>query len=132
MSIITTSSGTTVTGNSTGYSNSSAVNTVFNSTGAYSTYIPTVKKPDFKEYKDILKNSERLQLTLKLFKKGNITLDEALELISTDIQFHREQAEATSFYGGWQHQGVTTITPYTTTTSNPYTITYSGDNVTTV
>ena len=105
-----------------------------NSIGILTTYPPTsssttayihntgYKKPDFEEYKKKLKDSERIAITLKLFKKGNLTLDEAMEMIASDAQFHKEELNRESWYSAPAYvAGSTTISyPTYSTTATGY------------
>lgn len=76
--------GTVTTTNGTGYI--TAVGP-----GYYSAPEP---EPKFADYSKIIKQSERLKLSLKLYKEDKIDLDECIELISSDIQFAKRESVA--------------------------------------
>lgn len=98
----------------------------YNTPGYYS----TKPKPTFEDYHKAIKNSERLQLTLKLFKKGDINLEEAMELISTDIQFAKQEIDRPAQWGTIQSTAPNGYIDITS--SNPYTVTSTGSSVVTV
>ena len=82
-------------------STQSTVPPYWNSGGSY---IP--KKPTFSDYQKKIKESERLQLTLKLLKEDKIDIDQALELISSDIQFLKQEVD--NRFIGYSQTGTTT------------------------
>lgn len=72
-----------------------------------SNQINAYNKPSFKDYTDKLRDSERLRLTLGLFKKNKITIEQALELIATDVQFHKNEGlpASTAYYPNFSSAG---------------------------
>lgn len=81
----------------------------------------------FNDYIAEIRASERLKKTLELFKKGNLTIEEAIEFIASDVQFHKKDLEDKTYKDinkNWiYYPGVSGIT-YTTasSTTNPYTV----------
>jgi len=90
---------------------------------------------NFNDYIAEIRASERLKKTLELFKKGNLTIEEAIEFIASDVQFHKKEIQESSFSGysyiptwiGGTGSGITyTSDPLT---GNPYLV--SGTTTTT-
>lgn len=87
---------------------------------------------NFNDYMAEIRASERLKKTLELFKKGNLTIEEAIEFIATDVQFHKKDLEDKTYKDinkNWIYYPGTSMgsgsgTIYTTgsTTTNPYTV----------
>lgn len=76
----------------------------------------------FKDYQDSLRKSERLKLTLDLYKRGKIKIDEALDLIASDVQFHKNEVTtypAPGWYSGttYPNSAITTTTLLNTPTT---------------
>jgi len=75
-------------------------------------------KPSLKEYQGKIQESERLRLTLKLFKSGKMTLEEAVMMICSDIQFLKDELQNIPsleyIYGG---SGTPVPPPFTTATT---------------
>jgi len=80
---------------------------------------------NIKEYMEVIRNSERLKTTLKLFKSGNITIDEAIAFIDSDVQFHKEERLQWTGLSGTMYTTFPSITT-TTDTTNPYIISRPG------
>lgn len=81
----------------------------------------------FNDYMSEIRASQRLKKTLELFKKGELTIEEATDFIASDVQFHKKEIEESSFSGhtyiptwiGGSGSGITYASG-STTTINPY------------
>lgn len=88
----------------------------------------------FNDYMSEIRASQRLKKTLELFKKGELTIEEATDFIASDAQFHKQEIEERNFngYGSgtlYPYGGVTTINSPWITNPASGTITYTSGSI---